>query len=106
MTTAGAAPIPADLVLVRSYDTRVRNFRGKLLVARAEHAVELDEVGAYIFKSIDGSSTMAQIATRMAADYDIPYDVALADGTEFVAELAGLGIVGTQDGSAPEPGAP
>lgn len=95
-----AMSFPAGQVPVRSFDVRMRNFRGKLLVARGADSVELDEVGAYIFKSIDGVATMEQIAAKIAACYDISQELALADSSEFVAELQLLGMVRVDDGSS------
>lgn len=93
---------PGGHVPVRGFDVRMRNFRGKLLVARGPDSVELDEVGACIFKSIDGVATMEQIAAKIAACYGISQEVALADSSEFVAELQMLGIVRVDGGSSRE----
>jgi hypothetical protein len=90
----------ASQVPARSPDARARNFRGKLLVACGEQAVELDEVGAYIFRNIDGLSSMKQIAGKVAAEYGISQELALADGCEFVTTLAALGIVETSSDPA------
>ena len=85
---------PAAGVPVRNLDIRTRNIRGKLLIARDATALELDQVAAYIFRHIDGVSTMDQIAAKVAAEYGIPHDVALADSAEFVAGLQTTGMVG------------
>ena len=94
-------PFRASQVPVRSLDARARNFRGKLFVGRGEHSVELNEVGAYIFRNIDGLSSMGQIAEKLAAEYGIPAELALDDGCEFVTTLAALGIVAASGPSAP-----
>lgn len=86
-------PPLVDQVPERSVSARVRNTRGKLLVAQGLNSVELDEVGIFIFKSIDGKATLRDIATRISAEYDVEYEQALADAAEFVAELAGLEMV-------------
>lgn len=86
-------PPLVDQVPERSVSARVRNTRGKLLVAQGPNSVELDEVGIFIFKSIDGKATLRDIATRISAEYDVEYEQALADAAEFVAELAGLEMV-------------
>jgi hypothetical protein len=94
-------PFAASQVPVRSLDARARNFRGKLVVACGEHSVELDEVSAYIFRNIDGTSSMRQIAVKLAAEYGISVELALDDGREFVTTLAALGIVAASGASAP-----
>lgn len=86
-------PSRVDQVPKRSVSARVRNTRGKLLVAQGPNSVELDDVGIFIFKSIDGKATLREIATRISAEYDVEYEQALADAAEFIAELAGLEIV-------------
>jgi len=86
-------PSLADQVPERSLSARVRNTRGKLLVAQGPNSVELDEVGIFVFKSIDGKATLRDIATRISAEYDVGYEQALADTAEFIAELAGMEIV-------------
>jgi Coenzyme PQQ synthesis protein D (PqqD) len=98
---ADQEPFAASQVPVRSLDARVRNFRGKLLVASGERSVELDEVGAYIFRNIDGVSSMRQIADKVASEYCVSQDLALADGCEFVTMLAALGIVGASGDPIP-----
>jgi Coenzyme PQQ synthesis protein D (PqqD) len=85
---------PAAGVPVRNLDVRARNLRGKLLIARGDTAFELDDVAAFIYRHIDGVSTMDQIAAQVAAEYGIPHDMALADGAEFVAGLQATGVVG------------
>lgn len=84
---------PADGVPVRSIVARVRNIRGKLLVATDSGAWELDEVGAFVFKCIDGVSTMSEIGRQIATEYGISEAEALADGAEFVADLVRFGAV-------------
>lgn len=85
---------PAAGVPVRNLDIRTRNLRGKLLVALGATAFELDDVAGYIFRHIDGVSTMDEIAAMVAAEYGIPHDLALADSAEFVAGLQATGMVG------------
>ncbi len=76
-------------------DIRCRNFRGKLIVARGDVALELDEVGATIFKWIDGTSTIDDLANQVVSEYGIPYEQALEDCDEFISELVASGVVRT-----------
>jgi len=76
-------------------DTRMRRFRGKLFVANDGDAVELNEVGEFIFTRIDGTRTIAQIADLVATEYDIEAHEAIADICDFLAELATIGAVKT-----------
>lgn len=93
-----SVPSLEDQVAERSLSARVRNTRGKLLVAQGPNSVELVDVGIFIFKSIDGKATVRDIATRISAEYDVAYEQALADTAEFIAELASLEIVVMSNG--------
>ncbi|MFF2773865.1 PqqD family protein [Streptomyces sp. NPDC058052] len=77
----------------RKLEARVRKFRGKLFVANASLAFELDEVAEFIFKQVDGTATVRQIGEKVAATYDISADEAVADTLELLTELAGNGMV-------------
>lgn len=80
-------------VPVRDLSVRVRNFKSKLLVASGPVAVELTDVAAMIFRSIDGEASISAISARIAEEYDVPVDVALADCTEFVTDLRDQGLI-------------
>jgi hypothetical protein len=97
-------PLNGDHIPVRDLAVRARSFRGKLLVASGPEAVELDEVGALIFRSVDGDSTMNEISAKVSAEYDVPPHVALADCIEFVTELRDRGLIGVRQAAPSDPG--
>lgn len=74
-------------------DVRFRRLRGKMLLARQDDGVELNEVGASIFRLIDGDTGVASIAAAISSEYDIDGQTALTDVQEFLAQLAELGIL-------------
>lgn len=74
-------------------DVRFRRQRGKLLVARQDSSVELDDVSAEIFNRIDGETSLATIAAAVSADFDVDQETAVTDVQEFLAQLADLGIL-------------
>ena len=74
-------------------DVRFRRQRGTLLVARQDDSVELDEVSAEIFKRVDGETTVAAIAAAISTDFEVDQETALADVTEFLAQLTELNIL-------------
>ncbi|MFG2528539.1 PqqD family protein [Streptomyces sp. NPDC048516] len=90
-----AAPHPfgPEAVPRRSMAARMRKFRGKLIVANGPHAVELDEIGTFVFKRVDGSTSVRGIAEQLAAEYDVSVQVAAEDIGELLADLAGSGVV-------------
>ena len=80
--------------VVRPADTaRVRNVRGRLLVAVVDEAVQLEEVGALIWRLLDGVRTVAQVGNAVATEYDVAPDEARADAVALLADLAGMGLV-------------
>ncbi|WP_030019999.1 PqqD family protein [Streptomyces monomycini] len=86
-------PFGPEAVPRRSLTARMRKFRGKLLVASGPHAVELDELGAFVFRRVDGSATVQGIAEQLAAEYDVSVEVAAQDIGELLAQLADSGMV-------------
>jgi hypothetical protein len=91
-------------VPLRDISVRVRNFKGKLLVASGPVAVELEDVGAVIFRGIDGESSINDISARVSKEYDVPAEVALADCIDFVGDLRDRGLVRIRDTEPANPG--
>lgn len=69
---------------------RARRFRA---VAPRELSFELDAAAEFIFKQIDGVTTLRQIAERIAAAYRVTVGEALAGGSEFLGQLADLDMI-------------
>jgi pyrroloquinoline quinone biosynthesis protein D len=74
-------------------DVRVRRVGGRLLVARRDDSLELDEVGTAIFSQIDGETGVGAIADSICTDYDVDRQMAVADVREFLAQLVDLGFL-------------
>jgi pyrroloquinoline quinone biosynthesis protein D len=89
---AGPLLTPTSVVR-RSADIRVRKFRGTLLVARADSTLELDEVAEFIFKRLDGTTTVRQIGEQLSTEYDVSADEATGDSIELLSELLASGMV-------------
>ncbi|NWF29770.1 PqqD family protein [Streptomyces sp. PKU-EA00015] len=86
-------PLTEKSVVRRSTDIRVRKFRGSLLVARADSTLELDEVAEFVFKRLDGATTVRQIGELLSTEYDVSADEATADSVELLSELLACGMV-------------
>jgi hypothetical protein len=54
--------------------------------------LELNEIGCWIWKTLDGSRTLAEHADALASEYEIPIDTARSDIIEFVGELCSKGL--------------
>ncbi|GAA2422337.1 PqqD family protein [Streptomyces glaucus] len=89
----GETELGPDSVVRRRMEARVRKYRGNLFIAVRDQALELDEVAQAIFRRIDSTSTLREIAARLAEEYDIPVDEATGDTVDFVAQLVGHGVV-------------
>jgi hypothetical protein len=76
-----------------SLDTRVRRFRGALLVAVGEPTLELTDSAAFLFRAVVGVRSVAAIGAMLAEEYDIPTDDAVEDAAGFLAELVECGIL-------------
>ncbi len=74
-------------------DSRTRNVRGKLLLAGPERAFELSETAARVWSYVDGSRTLSEIGSEIAAEYDVDPNVAARDAATLLTELAEHGIV-------------
>ena len=86
-------PLTVDSVLRTGKLTRMRRFRGKMFVATAEQAYELDAVAEYIFRQVDGGTTIAQIAAKLAADYEVSDEQARTDIVELLEPFLEPGIL-------------
>jgi hypothetical protein len=87
-------PLPEHHVPRHHDQARARNFGDRFVVAVGDRTVELDGVGAFIFRSVDGDADVGRIARRVAEEYGIAYPQALADCGEFLAELHACGLLG------------
>ncbi|MGW2872788.1 PqqD family protein [Kitasatospora xanthocidica] len=75
-------------------DVRVRNVRGRFLVAvLAKDPFELSESASFIWKQIDGRNSIADIGRLLAAEYEIDAETATADTKEILEYLATTGSV-------------
>jgi len=84
---------PAHWVPALPPDVRVRKMRGRLLVARRDESVQLEDVSAAIFARIDGTSSAEQIGQALCAQYEVDPPTAVADTVEFLGQLVELGIL-------------
>lgn len=69
-------------------EVRVRAQRGKLLIALATQARELDPVGSLIWRNIDGTRSIADLATIVCASFDVDAKTAETDICDLVRDLA------------------
>jgi hypothetical protein len=53
----------------------------------------LDEVGSLIWQGADGRTPLTEIVARICDHYDVTHEEARRDAEEFIAELAGRGLL-------------
>jgi hypothetical protein len=82
-----------EAVVAPAVGVRVRNFRGRILLARIDQVAQLEEVGSFIWRQLDGVRTVGQVGDVVAQEYDVAPGEARADALELLADLAGLGLV-------------
>lgn len=89
-------PVPNPAVIGRTIDDEA------VLVLPEQGQVKvLNEVGARIWELGDGTRTLRDIAAVICAEYDVESAQAEADALDFVAELAGRGVVSLSDRPVP-----
>lgn len=67
--------------------------RGRWIILAPERVFEPDETSVEVLKLCDGGRTVAAIADVLAAQYQAPADVILADILEMLQDLADKGVV-------------
>ncbi|MEV0622093.1 PqqD family protein [Nonomuraea sp. NPDC050404] len=84
---------PLDAVPRRPMNVRIRNHRGTTVIGGYEHALELSESAAFVWRQIDGVRTLREIGRLMAGEYDIGEESAAHDVAELAAELAAYDLL-------------
>lgn len=84
----------------RSRSTAWQSIDGELVLlrVRARELLGLNEVARRIWELADGTRAVQQIAGIVAAEFDVPLEVAEADTARFVEELIGLDALQLREG--------
>jgi hypothetical protein len=53
----------------------------------------LDEVAAFVWELIDGKHSIDEIVTRLSAEFDVDYDIAIRDVESLLADLAAESLI-------------
>ena len=72
-----------------------REIDGEIVIVSPSDSVlhELNETGSFVWKQLDGHRPAAEIATGLAAEYDVRPEDALRDIETLVGELASRHLV-------------
>jgi hypothetical protein len=93
-------PAPTDLIVPR-LDVRVRRRDGTVFLGYGEQAVELSDVAAFLWSSIDGKRTVDELARLLVEEYGVDTEAAGADLGEFLAFLQQYDFVNIVPAAAP-----
>jgi hypothetical protein len=92
-------PIPQRRVYARTPDIVPRRIAGDTILvavrgelARLERIHVLNAVGEHVWGILDGKRTVAEVASDVCEVFDIDDATALADVTEFLADLEDAGL--------------
>jgi hypothetical protein len=95
----------ADKRYFQKTDCVSREIAGEVIVVPIRgHVGDLDsvytlnELGARIWRMLDGQTSVARIAETVAAEYEVTADAAAKDAEEFLGTLEAAGLIG----AAPE----
>ncbi|MEV5873801.1 PqqD family protein [Streptomyces sp. NPDC052101] len=89
----GDTELQPGSVVRRRMEARTRKYRGKLYIAVQDQALELDEIAQAVFRRIDGTSTLREVAAGLAQEYGVPADEATTDTVDFAGQLLAHGVV-------------
>jgi hypothetical protein len=91
--------VPPGTVYARTPDIVPRQIAGDTILvavrgelARLERIHVLNTVGEHVWGILDGSRTVAEVASDVCEVFDIDKATALADVTEFLADLEDAGL--------------
>lgn len=81
-----------------------RELDGEIVIISPNNSVlhELNETASFVWKQLDGRRSGAEIATSLAAEYDVKLEDALSDIETLVEELASRQLLVPADNPATE----
>lgn len=89
--------IDLDTILTANQDCPVREVGPGLVImdpaGTATHS--LDEVGAFLWRRLDGRHSLGQVIEALVAEYDVEPDRAAADVQDFLGQLLAAGLART-----------
>jgi hypothetical protein len=94
-------PSPGSTVMAAKH-VHARRFDDEVVILDLEKGTYfgLDEVGARAWESLSEGLTLAQVARRLAAEYETPEEVVLGDISELAARLAEAGLASISEESS------
>jgi len=98
----------SDCYIARSRSVAARQLGDELIIMSATDSTlfNLNPVAAVIWQSADGQTSLANIVEqRICSAFEVEFAEAFRDAQEFVAGLAGHGVLFVADAPIPDPNA-
>ncbi len=87
--------IDLDTILVPNTACPVREIGDGLIImaptGTATHTLE--EIGAFVWRHLDGQRTLRQVAEALVGEYDVTFDAAAKDICDFASQLVDAELV-------------
>lgn len=89
------AAITGNTLITRNPSVLFNDFEDGLMMMDIDsgHYFDIDSVGSRIWALIEAPATLDGICDALAAEYTVEADTCRSETAEFVAELAGKGLV-------------
>ncbi len=90
-----AESLGGGAVLARRKEIAWRDFEGEaiLVVTSRDEICHLNPAATFLWESLDGSSTLSELAEKMSGSFEVDEEQALADIRAFASELLEKGMV-------------
>lgn len=77
----------------RDIFVQYRVINGVKYIAKNNEAYQLDEISEIIWESIDGKTSVEEIAEKIAEKYNVEYEKVLKDTKQFIDELLNAELI-------------
>ena len=84
-----------DKIFAQNEECPVRSIgEGLVIMAPSGDTTHsLEDLGAFIWKQLDGKKTLQQVLETILDDYDIDQDTARQDLTDFITQMLDAGLI-------------
>ena len=91
----GGRALDGRAVLARRREIAWRTFEGEaiLVVTARDEICHLNPVATFLWESLDGRSSLVELANKLCETFEVGREEALADALEFASDLLQRGMV-------------
>jgi hypothetical protein len=77
----------------KAFNVQFHILQGRNLLIQRNNTYEIEETGVRIWELCDGAHSIEEIARVLASEYDVSFEIALADSQQFIQELSAKGLL-------------